>query len=104
MDVRTSPVLLAFSLEPGEATLVSLTTGEGGKLKYVATEGRVLDFPYLSDLARPHYKFEPDGKLCDFLTRFSAEGGSHHQALAYGRWASTVEKVAKIMGIPCARV
>jgi L-arabinose isomerase len=104
MDVRTSPVLLAFSLEPGEVTLVSLTTGADGRLKLVATEGRVLDFPYLPDLARPHYKFQPDGELGDFLTRFSEEGGSHHQALAYGRWADTVEKIAGIMGVSFARV
>jgi L-arabinose isomerase len=104
MDVRTSPVLLAFSLEPGVVTLVSLTTGADGRLKLVASEGRVLDFPYLPDLARPHYKFQPDGDLCDFLTRFSAEGGSHHQALAYGRWAGTVEKIAAIMGIAYAKV
>ncbi len=104
MDVRTPPVLLAFSLEPGEVTLVSLTTGAEGRLKLVAAEGQVLDFPYLSDLARPHYKFRPDGELCDFLTRFSAEGGSHHQALAYGRWAGTVEKIAAIMGIAFAKV
>jgi L-arabinose isomerase len=104
MDVRTPPVLLAFSLEPGEVTLVSLTTGADGRLKFVATEGRVLDFPYLPDLARPHYKFQPDGDLSSFLTRFSEEGGSHHQALAYGRWAGTVEKIAAIMGIAYARV
>jgi L-arabinose isomerase len=103
MNVRTAPVLLAFSLEPGEVTLVSLTTGADGRLKLVAAEGRVLDFPYLSDLARPHYKFQPDGDLRDFLTRFSAEGGSHHQALAYGRWAGTVEKIAGIMGISFGR-
>jgi L-arabinose isomerase len=104
MDVRTSPVLLAFSLEPGDVTLVSLTTGADSRLKLVATEGRVLDFPYLPDLARPHYKFQPDGELGGFLTRFSEEGGSHHQALAYGRWASTVEKIAAIMGVGYARV
>jgi L-arabinose isomerase len=104
MDVRTPPVLLAFSLEPGDVTLVSLTTGSDGRLKLVATEGRVLDFPYINDLARPHYKFQPEGDLCDFLTRFSAEGGSHHQALAYGHWASTVEKIARIMGVAYAKV
>ncbi len=104
MHVRTSPVLLAFSLEPGEVTLVSLTTGGDGRLKFVATEGAVLDFPYVADLARPHYKFRPDGDLCEFLTRFSAEGGSHHQALAYGRWAGTIEKLAAILGVGYARV
>jgi L-arabinose isomerase len=104
MDVRTPPVLLAFGLEPGEVTLVSLTTGADGRLKFVATEGQVLDFPYLPDLARPHYKFQPDSDLGAFLTRFSKEGGSHHQALAYGRWAGTVEKIAAIMGIAYAHV
>jgi L-arabinose isomerase len=104
MDVRTSPILLAFSLEPGEVTLVSLTTAANGQLKLVAAEGRVLDFAYLSDLARPHYKFQPESELGGFLTHFSQEGGSHHQALAYGRWAGTVEKIAAVMGIGYAKV
>jgi L-arabinose isomerase len=104
LDVQVAPLLLAFSLEPGEATLVSLTTAADGKLKVVVTEGEVLDFPYVANLARPHYKFSPHGNLCDFLTRFSLEGGSHHQAMAYGRWAGTIEKLADLLGIPCARV
>jgi len=104
VDLRIAPLLLAFSLEPGEVTLVSLTTLADGKLKFIVTEGQVVDFPYIADLGRPHYKFRPDGDLNDFLTRFSMEGGSHHQALAYGRWAGTVEKVAALLGVECARV
>ena len=49
-------------------------------------------------------KFSPDGNLCDFLTRFSMEGGSHHQALAYGRLAGTIEKIGTLMGIECSVV
>jgi L-arabinose isomerase len=104
MAVRVPPLLLAFTLEPGEATLVSLTTVDRGKLRLVAAEGEVADHPYIPDLARPHYKFRPDGDLCDFLTRFSEAGGSHHQALAYGRWAGTVEKIARLLRIECVRV
>jgi L-arabinose isomerase len=104
IDLRFDPVLLAFSLQPGEATLVSLTTTAGGRLKFVVTEGEVADFPYVADLGRPHYKFRPDGELCAFLTRFSLEGGSHHQALAYGRWAGTVAKIAALLGIEYAHV
>ena len=104
MSVPIAPVLLAFSLAPGDATLVSLTTTASGKLKFIVTEGRVLDFPYIPDLARPHFKFAPNGDLCELLTRFSQEGGSHHQALAYGHWAGTVEKIAALLSIPCARV
>jgi L-arabinose isomerase len=104
MEVRTAPLLLAFSLEPGEVTLASLTTVADGRLKLIVTEGSALDTPYVADLARPHFKFRPDGDLCDFLTNFSMEGGSHHQAMTYGRWAGTLEKTARLMGIPCARV
>ena len=104
MEVPVDPLLLAFTLEPGPCTLVSLTTVAGGKLKLVVAEGEVVDHPYIADLNRPHYKFRPDGDLCDFLTRFSLEGGSHHQAMAYGRWAGTVEKTAALLKIACARV
>lgn len=104
IDLKVDPLLLAFSLEPGEVTLASLTTGAGGKLRLVVCEGEVVDFPYVADLARPHFKFRPDGDLSDFLTRFSLEGGSHHHALAYGRWSDTLAKVATLLGIEYARV
>ena len=55
-------------------------------------------------MGRPHYKFRPQGDLSDFLTRFSLEGGSHHQAMAYGCWADAVEKIAALLGIEFARV
>jgi L-arabinose isomerase len=103
-DVRFDPLLLAFSLEPGQVTLVSLTTVANGQLKFIVAEGEVLDFPYLPDLGRPHFKFKPAGDLCGFLTRFSLAGGSHHQALAYGRWAGAVRKIAALLGIECACV
>jgi L-arabinose isomerase len=104
VDLRADPLLLAFSLEPGEVTLVSLTTLAEGRLKLIATEGEIVDFPYITDVGRPHYKFRPESDLSDFLTRFSLEGGSHHQALAYGRWAGTVAKAATLLGIDCVVV
>ena len=104
VDLRIAPLLLAFSLEPGDVTLVSLVTGPGGRLKLVATEGQVVDFPYVPDMGRPHYKFAPNAPLADFLTRYSVAGGSHHQALAYGHWADTVEKIATLIGVDYARI
>jgi L-arabinose isomerase len=104
MDVPVDPLLLAFTLEPGPCTLVSLTTAAGGQLRLLATEGEVVDHPYIADLERPHYKFRPEGDLADFLTRYSRHGGSHHQAMGYGHWAGTVEKLAALLGIPFARV
>jgi L-arabinose isomerase len=104
VDLRVAPLLLAFSLEPGEATLVSLFTGPGGRLKLLATEGAVADFPYVPDMGRPHYKFAPAVPLGEFLTRYSQVGGSHHLALSYGRWAGAVEKLAALLGVDYARI
>jgi L-arabinose isomerase len=105
VDLRVDPLLLAFSLEPGDVTLLSLTTAGDGKMRFVVAEGEVLDFPYVADLQRPHFKFKPkspDG-LPGFLTRFNQAGGSHHQALAYGHWSDTLEKIAALLGIACVR-
>lgn len=99
--VRQDPLLLAFSMEPGDATIVCLTTGAGGRLKLLVAEGQVVDFPYVHDLRRPHYKFQPHGDLGDFLTRYSTEGGSHHQAMAYGCWGTTVQKIAAFLDVEC---
>jgi L-arabinose isomerase len=98
------PLLLTFSLEPGPATLLSLTTVEGGRLKFLAAEGEVVDFPYIPDMKRPHYKFRPAGELGAFLTKYLAEGGSHHQALAYGHLAGTIEMIAGLLGVQYVQV
>jgi L-arabinose isomerase len=103
-SLRYNPLLLGFTMEPGDVTLVSLTTNDVGRLRLVVGEGELVDFRYVADLARPHSKFKPDGNLREFLTRFGMEGGTHHQAMAYGRWASTVEKVAALLNIEYARV
>jgi len=104
VDLRVKPLVLLFSLRPGDVTLVSLTTSAEGRLKMIVTEGEVLDFPPIEALSTPHYKFAPRGELGDFLTRFSMEGGSHHQALAYGRLGGVIEKTAALLGIECSLI
>jgi L-arabinose isomerase len=104
VDLRVDPLLLAFSLEPGAVTLLSLTTLADGKLRFIVTEGEVVDFPYVQDLGRPHFKFRPNCDLGVFLTHYTMAGGSHHQGLAYGHWAGTIAKAAAILGIECACV
>ncbi|MGB9596963.1 MAG: hypothetical protein ACPL7B_11845, partial [Candidatus Poribacteria bacterium] len=67
-------------------------------------EGKVLDFPPIPAISKPHFKFMPNCDLGDFLTKFSMEGGSHHQALVYGSMADSVKKIADILGIDSAIV
>jgi len=96
-----APACLSFALEPGEVTLVSLTTGPAGKLRLIAAQGEVVSFAPLAGARNPQYKFRPNGPLPEFLTAFSLAGGSHHQALAYGRHSQAVRKVAQMLGVEC---
>lgn len=97
--VRVAPVSLGFTYRPGPVTLVSLTTAERGSLRFVITEGEIIDAPPIPALSRVHCRFGPNQPLPQFLTRFSEAGGSHHQGMAYGRLASTVIKLAKLLGV-----
>ena len=104
VDLMRVPVALGFSVQPGEATLLNLTSGAGGRLKLVVCEGEVLDFPPLPDQPSPHFKFAPQAPLADFLNRYSLAGGSHHLGMGYGQHASTLEKIAQILGVEYVRV
>ena len=97
--LRVPPVSLGFSMKPGPVTLVSLTTVDQGHLRFIITEGEVVDEPPIPSMSRVHCRFKPQQPLPEFLTRFSEAGGSHHQGMAWGNLAPTVVKLAKLMGI-----
>ena len=104
VEIPVRPVLLRFALKPGIVTLVNLTVTAGEKLKIIATEGRVVDFPPIDGVMTPHYKFQPEKDLSEFLTELSKEGSSHHFALAYGRWSSLIEKIADLIDADFAKI
>jgi L-arabinose isomerase len=98
------PASLCFALQPGPATLVNLVTATEGRLKLIASEVDVLDFPAIPTLDVPHYKIAPRKPLAEFLDRYSREGGSHHLAIAFGEVAAKVGKVARLLGLEFARI
>jgi L-arabinose isomerase len=99
VPLREKPVSLVFTLRPGAATLLNITTGPGGKLQWIICEGEVVDSPPLPNLTLVHNKFRPHMPVEEFLTRYSMLGGSHHQALTYGRHAASLCKLAALLGI-----
>jgi L-arabinose isomerase len=103
-DTEVRPLLLRFACAPGAATLVNLTVGPSGEFALIASEGEVLDFAPIPGVMTPHYKFGPGRPLGEFLSAMAEAGSSHHFALSYGRWASVIEKIARILGITYAKV
>ena len=101
---KSSPLTPVFSLEPGETTLISLTTGPKGKMRIVAAEGEILDLPEAINMDSPTYKWRPYCRLKEFLNNYSAAGGSHHQAIGYGKVIKYIEFLADCMKIDFIRV
>lgn len=97
--VRTDPVSPVFTLGPGSATLLNITTGPGRKIQWIVAEGEVVDCPPLPKLGLIHYRFKPQLPVNDFLTRYGLLGGSHHQSLAYGSWKGPLRKLAALLGV-----
>lgn len=97
--LRQNPVSLVFTLRPGPATLLNITTGPNGRIQWIVCEGEVVDSPRLPDLTLVHNKYKPTLSVEEFLTRYSLLGGSHHQALAYGSWRASLKKLADLLGV-----
>jgi L-arabinose isomerase len=93
-----APAVPSLVMRPGEATLANLTTGRGGALKLTVCEGNVPEMTPVRGVLTPHGKFIPDVQLKEFLERFAYAGGSHHSALAYGRWSGSLQRLAWMMG------
>lgn len=98
-SLRVAPVSLVFTLRPGLATLLNITTGPQGRMQWIVSEGQVIDAPPLPNLTQVHHKFKSHLPVNEFITQYSMLGGSHHQALAFGSWKSELAKLARILGI-----
>ncbi len=104
VPLRVNPASLVFTLRPGKATLLNITTGPDGKLQWIVTEGEVVDAPPLPNLNLVNYRFRPRLPLEEFLTQYATLGGSHHQALAFGSCTADLRKLASLLGIACLEI
>lgn len=90
---------LAFTMQPGPMTLVNLTVGAGGQLHLIAALGEAQDF-LVPGQPTPHFCFQPQTPLKEFLSRYLELGGSHHVALTPGHQLSRLCKFAQMMELP----
>jgi len=96
------PATLTFSLEPGPATIASLSPCPDGEFRLVISEGEVLDWGPFEELRTPHFKLRMKERLQDFLQAWSWAGGTHHQALCRGHRSELLACLAEAVGIEAA--
>lgn len=91
-----------FKLKEGPITILGITQTRTG-FKFVVGEGESKHGP-IPPTGNTNTRgfFPPNTK--DFVKRWVMEGPTHHYALGIGHRASTIKKIADILGIECAFV
>ena len=89
---------MEFKIKEGPITMLCLTLKQGGKFKFVITEGesKVGAIPPTGNTNTRGF-FKPDAVT--FLHKWLAEGPTHHYALGIGHHASTIKKIADALGV-----
>lgn len=87
-----------FKIKEGPITMLSITSTYEGKFKFVIAEGKSVHgrIPPTGNTNTRGF-FQPDVRT--FLTRWVAEGPTHHFALGVGHHARSIQDVAQVLGI-----
>ncbi len=87
-----------FNIKVGPITMLSIGVKADGKFKFIIAEGESMTGPIPpTGNTNTHGKFAPDVRT--FLTRWAAEGPTHHFALGIGHHAETIKKLADCLNI-----
>ena len=87
-----------FKIKEGPITMLGITTNANGKFKFVIGEGQSKKGP-IPPTGNTNTRgfFNPSTK--EFVKKWVMEGPTHHFALGVGHNASTIKKIADILGI-----
>lgn len=87
-----------FNIKTGPITMMSIGVKADGQFKFVIAEGESMAGPIPpTGNTNTHGKFAPDVRT--FLTRWLAEGPTHHFALGIGHHAAELKQIADFLGI-----
>jgi len=92
-----------FKLKEGPITMLGIGVTRTGGFKFIVAEGQSVRGPIpATGNTNTRGFFKPDVRT--FLKRWVAEGPTHHFALGVGHHASTLEKIASVLGLEIAVV
>jgi len=87
-----------FKIKEGPITMLGITQTTNGKFKFVIGEGESKSGP-IPPTGNTNTRgfFEPNTR--DFIKKWVMEGPTHHYALGIGHHATTIKKLANVLGI-----
>jgi L-arabinose isomerase len=87
-----------FRIKEGPITMLSIGVTATGGFKFIIAEGESIRWPIPpTGNTNTHGRFPPDVRT--FLTRWVAEGPTHHFALGIGHHAETILHIAECLGV-----
>ena len=87
-----------FKIKEGPITMLGITTGANGKIKFVIGEGESKQGP-IPPTGNTNTRgfFAPDTKT--FVKKWVMEGPTHHYALGIGHHADEIKQIADVLGL-----
>ena len=94
---------IQMTVKHGPVTLLSVVQNRHGELSFLSAEGDSVPGPIMQiGNTNSRYKFPMPAK--EFMQRWSEAGPAHHCAIGTGHFASTLEKLARLLNIKSVRV
>ena len=100
---RGAGLSVEFKVRTGPVTILGVTQRADGRLKLIVGEGESVPGPTFrigNTNSRLRFELPP----AEFFEAWCAEGPTHHVALGVGHRAAEVDRVARLLGLECARV
>jgi L-arabinose isomerase len=96
-------VSVEFNVKTGPITILGVTQTADGRLKFLMAEGESIPGATLK-LGNTNSRLRFSLGPAEFMDRWCAEGPTHHVALGVGRQRARIEKVARLLDIPCVAI
>ncbi len=94
---------IQMTVKHGPVTLLSVVQGAHGQISLLVAEGESVSGPVLQiGNTNSRYRFSIGAKR--FVNEWASQGPAHHMAIGIGHFAPELDKLARLLRIPCHRV
>ncbi len=99
-----NPPTPIFLPQPGEATLVSMTSIPGGNFRLVVATGEILPRHDMVNNEMPYFFWRPHAGVERCVEAWVASGGTHHEVICLGDVSQRWKMLCKMLGIEYVKI
>ncbi len=100
----SNPPTPIFTPEPGRASVMSLVHVSGERFRLVCAHGEILDECGLKKCDMPYLFFRPDSGVEPCVKRWLELGGTHHETIVQGDFASRIRLFCRLLDVELCEI